>query len=162
MSSQGHILLVWYLLIISYFPLFECKYPIYDEKVPEPTGDNFRSCKFHTMGAHWNCWDNAISTYNVDEKGVLYDRWPRTAPECCSVWEAHQCLNISLSLHKECQDKEVVNYYQQIQDVYIENGCSNFRPGKYDCKNGSSVTRRINQWLLLVASIFVVALMCRT
>lgn len=60
--------------------------------------------------------------------------------------------------YAECQDPQVLSYHQAVEDKYIENGCANFVPSHYDCKNGLERTHRGTGWLLLLTTFTSVIL----
>ncbi|KAJ6219304.1 hypothetical protein RDWZM_005116 [Blomia tropicalis] len=122
---------------------------IFEKIVPKPTSDDYKGCHYYIVSTIYTCFFDAATAYQVEVESI-YNQWPTTAAGCCAVWAAQRCLNIKRETYHKCQSPEVLAYYKQVEDKYIENGCQRYAPKHYVCSNSV----RLNGSIILILFIF--------
>jgi len=109
---------------------------IYEKVLAKPTSVDFEKCNLHSLGTSYACWVNSALSFHVETADIL-EKWPTHASECCAVWAARDCLDLSKSHYEPCKVPEVAAYYQQVWNKYSANGCEQFTHDKFNCTKAS-------------------------
>lgn len=131
---------------------------VFDD-VAKPQTENFQECFHRLVDSRWVCWYNAAITFQTKSDYFL-KQWPSQKVECCAVWDAENCIDIKRNNYAACHSPESVQYFKQIQEKYMENGCLPFSPPIFDCYSLAARLSLSNSLILITTLAYIVFGLC--